>query len=203
MTDQGNADQTNTPHPRPESAPSVRKRRGLFAFAIIAVAVIAGLTGNMLTTAFSQGFAWHAWHDGGFTGGFMGGPLTPAQIDDRIDRATKHLAIELDASADQQMKIAAIAKAAVGDLLPMREKAQSAHRQAAALLTAPTIDRAAIEKLRADQIALAETASKRIAQAAADASDVLNPEQRRKVADWLAAFQGGGGPWMMMRWHHG
>jgi Spy/CpxP family protein refolding chaperone len=171
--------------------------------ALVAVAVLAGLTGNMLTTAFGQGFAWQAWHNNGFGGGFMGGPFTEAQINDRIDRATKHLAIELDASADQQMKVASIAKAAVADLLPMREKAQAARNQAIALLTAPTVDRAAIEKLRADQIALADAASKRIAQAADDASEVLNPEQRRKIADWIAVLHDGGPPWMMMRWHHG
>ena len=62
-------------------------------------------------------------------------------------------------------------------------------------MTAPTIDRTAIERLRAEQIALAETASKRIAQALADAAEVLNPEQRKKVADWTAY-----GPFA--RWHH-
>ena len=163
--------------------------------ALLAVAVVAGLTGNMLTTAFGQRFAWHAWHGGAF----MGGPLTPAQIDDRIDRMTKHMAIELDASADQQAKIASIAKAAVNDLRPLHERAQAARSQAVALLTAPSIDRTAIERLRAEQIGLMETASKRIAQAAADASEALNPDQRRKVADWAAAF--GGGPWAP--WHRG
>jgi protein CpxP len=64
-------------------------------------------------------------------------------------------------------------------------------------LTAPSIDRSAIERLRAEQIGLMETASKRIAQAVADASEVLNPDQRRKVADWAAAF--GGGPWAPWR----
>ena len=53
-------------------------------------------------------------------------------------------------------------------------------------MTAPTVDRTAIERLRAEQIGLAETASKRIAQALADAAEVLSPEQRRKVADWMA-----------------
>ena len=177
--------------------------QGVIVVAFLAVAVVAGLTGNMLTTAFGQGFAWHAWHDGGFGG--MGGPLTPAQIDDRIDRMTKHMAIELDASADQQAKIAGIAKAAVNDLRPLHEKAHAARGQAITLLTAPTIDRSAIERLRAEQVALAETASKRIAQAVADASEVLNPDQRRKVADWAALLDGGpfngGGFWA--RWHRG
>jgi Spy/CpxP family protein refolding chaperone len=127
----------------------------------------------------------------------FGGPPTPAQIDDRIDRMTKHMAIELDATQDQQAKLASIAKAAVADLRPLKEKAQGTRAQAITLLTAPTIDRTAIERLRAEQIGLAETASKRVAQALADAADVLNPEQRRKVADWMARR----GPWMP--WHRG
>ena len=190
------ADQSSTSSsPNPSQGRTCRSRKGLFVIAFLAVALVAGLTGNMLTTAFGQGFAMHAWHDGGF----MGGPLTPAQIDDRIDRMTKHMAIELDASADQQAKIASVAKAAVNDLRPLHEKAHAARSQAVALLTAPTIDRSAIERLRAEQIGLAETASKRIAQAVADASETLSPDQRRKVADWLAAFDGG--PWA--RWHRG
>jgi protein CpxP len=192
MTDQST---TQSSRPSPTAARTGGKHRGLFAIAFLAVAVVAGLTGNILTTAFGQGFPWHAGHEGTF----MGGPLTPAQIDDRIDRMTRHMAIELDASADQQARIASIAKAAVSDLRPLHEKAQAARSQAVTLLTAPTIDRSAIERLRGEQIGLAETASKRLAQAVADASEVLNPDQRRKVADWVAAFEGG--PWA--RWHRG
>ena len=186
-------DQTNSTPSNP--GPGQRtSRRGTFLFAMVAVALVAGLTGSMLSTAFGQGKIWQhiSWHRGG---GFFGGPLSSAQIDDRIDRATKHMAIELDATGDQQAKIASIAKAAVADLLPLREKAQAARGQAVALLTAPTIDRSAIERLRAEQIALAETASKRFAQALADAAEVLNPDQRKKVADWTAY-----GPFA--RWHH-
>jgi Spy/CpxP family protein refolding chaperone len=207
MADQSNTDQSNitSSNPTPPRGERSRGRKTVFVVALLAVAVVAGLTGNMLSTAFGQGFAWHAMHDGGF----MSGPLSQAQIDDRIDRVTKHIAIELDASADQQTKIAGIAKAAVGDLLPLREKAQAAHAQALALLTAPTIDRTAIENLRAQQLGLAETASKRVTQAVADAAEVLSPDQRRKIADFVAAFHDGpfgggpfnGGPWM--GWHRG
>src|SRR5258708_7571030 len=191
------ADQSNTTSsdPNPPRSRTCRGRRGLFAIVFLAVAVVAGVPGNMLSTAFGQGYGWHSWHDGGF----MGGPLTPAQIDDRIDRMTKHMAIELDATADQQAKIAGIAKAAVNDLRPLHEKAHAARSQAVTLLTAPTIDRSAIKRLRAEQIGLGATATNRIAQAVADASETLNPEQRRKVADWLAAFDAG--PWA--RWRHG
>jgi len=191
-------DHNNAPPSNPDQVPTQTNRsgrRGMLVIALVAVALVAGLTGNMLSTAFGQGFAWH--HFGMRDGGMFGGPLTPAQIDDRIDRMTKHMAIELDATADQQVKIANIAKAAIGDLRPLREKAQAARNNAVTLLTAPTIDHAAIERLRAEQIVLAETASKRITQALTDAVDVLNPEQRRKVADWVASS----GPWA--RWHRG
>lgn len=173
-----------------------RGRRGTFLIALVAVALVAGITGNLLSKAFGQGNSWHhiSWHDGGV----FGGPLSPAQVDDRIDRMSKHIAIELDATADQQVKIANIAKAAVADLRPLHEKAHAARAQAVTLLTAPTIDRSAIERLRAEQIGLAETASKRIAQALADAADVLSPEQRRKVADWMASRRS----WWS-RWHRG
>jgi periplasmic protein CpxP/Spy len=191
-------DQNDTKPSNPDqtaSAPHRGSRRGTFLIALLAVALLAGIGGSMLSTAFGQGAGWHriSWRD---TGAF-GGSLTPAQIDDRIDRMTKHMAIELDATPDQQVKLANIAKAAIADLRPLKEKAQGARDQAVTLLTAPTIDRTAVERLRAEQIGLAETASKRIAQALADAADVLNPEQRRKVADWMARRR----PWMP--WHHG
>jgi periplasmic protein CpxP/Spy len=172
-----------------------RGRKSTIVIALLAVALVASLTGNVLSTAFGQGFAWHRF--GMHGDGMFGGPLTPAQMDERIERMTKHMAIELDATADQQAKIASIAKAAAADLRAMREKMQAARSQAVALLTASTIDRTAIERLRAEQIALAETASKRIAQALADAAEVLNPEQRRKVADWISHD----GPWGS--WHRG
>jgi protein CpxP len=191
-------EQNNGKSAQADATPSEDYRRGLrgtFVLALVAVALLAGITGNLLSKAFGQGNSWQhiSWHDGGFLGG-----LSPAQIDDRIDRMTKHMAIELDATAEQQAKLATIAKAAVADLRPLQEKARAARAQAVTLLTAPTIDRSAIERLRAENIGLAETASKRIAQALADATEILSPEQRRKVADWTAI----GRPWWA-RWHRG
>src|SRR6516165_287380 len=182
--------------PGPVGQPTNRRGRGsTIVIALLALALVASLSGNILSTAFGQGFGWHRF--GMRDGGMFGGPLTPAQMDERIDRMTKHMAIELDATADQQAKIASIAKAAAADLRAMREKMQAARSQAVALLTASTIDRTAIERLRAEQIALTESASKRIAQALADAAEVLNPDQRRKVADWVSHS----GPWW--GWHRG
>ncbi len=177
-------DHTNTQASAPDRTPP---RRGRGALLLVVVALAAGLGGGALSRAFGHGFGWH--HGG------WGPPATEAQAEDRIERMTKHLAIELDASPEQQAKIAAIGKAAVGDLWPMREKAHAARGRAIALLTGPNVDRNAVEQLRLEQIALADAASKRIAQALADASDVLTPEQRKKIADWMPLLDGQWGPW--------
>jgi Spy/CpxP family protein refolding chaperone len=88
----------------------------------------------------------------------------------------------LDATDEQKKRLTDIATAAARDLLPMRDKMREARKQARQILTAPTIDRAALETLRAAQLAEADAASRRLAQAIADAADVLTPEQRAKLA---------------------
>jgi Spy/CpxP family protein refolding chaperone len=51
------------------------------------------------------------------------------------------------------------------------------------LLSAPTIDRAAIERLRVEKMQAADAVSKRMSLAFADAAEVLTPDQRKKVAE--------------------
>src|SRR5689334_15796151 len=126
MVDQNNMNLSPADETPPESGK--RGRRGTFAIALIAVALLAGVAGSLLSSAFAQGFGPpFGWHHGG---GMFGAPMTPTQIDDRIDRMTKHMAIELDATADQQAKVASITKAAVSDLRAMREKALATRAQA-------------------------------------------------------------------------
>ena len=61
-------------------------------------------------------------------------------------------------------------------------------------LAAPTVDRAKLETLRADQMKLAETATKRATDAVADIADVLTPAQRadlgQRVERWQRWFRG-------------
>jgi protein CpxP len=182
----------NNPARGPDGNPQPGRKGGRRWFLVTATAIVAALGGAVASQALSQdGPPWHRGFMGGpMHGGFMGGPMhrgafDPARAEDRADRMVRHLAVEIDATAEQQDKLRTIAKAAVKDLVPMREKAQSARERARSLLTATTIDRAAIEAFRADQVALADQASKRIAQALGDAAEVLTPEQRRKVEDRL------------------
>ncbi|MGZ8492980.1 MAG: Spy/CpxP family protein refolding chaperone, partial [Gemmatirosa sp.] len=114
---------------------------------------------------------------------------------ERADRMVRHMAVELDATDAQQDKLRSVVKAAVTDLVPMREKAQSARLKERELLTKPTIDRAEIEKFRTEQLALADAFTKRVAQAVGDAAEILTPEQRLKLSERLPPAGGPGHRW--------
>ena len=168
---------------QPNPAASGGRRRGRW-LPIVAVALVAAFSGALATRAVGEhGPGWGRMHGPWF----MRGPMSPEQIEDRVDRGIRHAAIELDATPEQQEKLRTIAKAAVKDLLPMREKAKAARERASALLTQQKVDRSAIEAFRAEQMALAEAASKRFAQALGDVADVLTPEQRLKVNEFVQA----------------
>lgn len=141
-------------------------RRRFFRFAA-AGAALAGLSG----------LAWKAAAHGN-----RGGPIDPARMDEHLDRMLKHLYVEIDATPEQQQKLEPIVKQAAKELMPLREKVREARRQGMELFSAPSIDRAAIERLRVEQIAAAEDASKRFVRALADVADVLTPGQRKTVA---------------------
>ena len=197
----------NPASPKSENAPRphARRRKGVF---ILAAVLAAGLIGAYASTSFSQGFGpgfGHGFGPGfgqgygpGWRGGAFGGPFDPARIEDRADRMIRHLGVEIDATPEQQDKLRTIVKGALKDLLPMRDKMLAARQQARDILVQPTVDRAAIETLRADRIAAMDTASKRVAQALGDAATVLTPDQRKKLNDLLPA---GGWAGRGMGWH--
>jgi protein CpxP len=171
-------------HPTVEILPPERPRRLRRALFVTAIAGVAALTGAFANSAFSQGFGapWHArphWSQ----------PFDPAAAEDRADRMVRHLAIEVDATTEQQERLRGIVRSAVRDLVPLREKAMTSRQRARELLTQTTIDRSAIEGLRAEQMALADQATRRFTQALADAASVLNPEQRRKLAERVDRFR--------------
>jgi len=161
------------------------KRRRFFKRAAIAT-LIGGIAAGIGFKAYAQGGGC-----GWLRSGFAGGPLDAAAFDEHIDRRLKHLYVEIDASDEQKQRLDPIVKQAVKDLLPLRDKARTARKQAVDLLTAETVDRAAIEALRAEQLQLAEQASRRVVQAFADVAEVLTPAQRKEIAARMEKYRGG------------
>jgi protein CpxP len=177
----------SSPLPSERQPPTPRRRRAGRWLFLATLVLTAALTGAAASRALSQ-YHWHG-------PSFLGRPFDPARAEDRADRAVRHLAIEIDASNEQQDKLRGIVKGLVRDLLPMREQALAARERGRALLTQPSIDRAAIEALRAEQLALADGASRRLTQALGDAAEVLTPEQRRTLDERLAEFRERRGFW--------
>jgi periplasmic protein CpxP/Spy len=189
---------STNPNPTVEILPPERPRRLRRALFIVAVAGAAALTGAFANSAFSQGFGGPGFGPPWQARPFWGQAFDPAAAEDRADRMVRHLAIEVDATAEQQERLRGIVRSAVRDLLPLREKAMNSRQRGRELLTQTTIDRAAIETLRTEQMALADQATRRFSQALGDAASVLNPEQRRKLAErvdrWRSFHHG---------WHRG
>jgi len=154
------------------------KRRKFFKRAALAT-LVAGVAAAIGFSAYGQEGGGCGWH----RTGFAAGPLDPAAVDEHLDRMLKHLYVEIDATDEQKQKLEPIVKQAAKDLLPLRDKARAARKQAVELLTADTIDRNAVEALRAEHLQLAEQASKRLTQALSDVAEVLTPAQRKQIAE--------------------
>ena len=161
---------------KPATAPRTR-RRWLVAAALT---VAAGAAGVSLANALPALPGHHGHH-----GHAALMAMDPAEMDAHIDKMIDQFAA--DATPDQKARVAAIVKAAVADLRPTHEQFRQAHAQAHALLTAPVIDRLALERLRAEQMQRMDVMSRRMLAAVEDAADVLTPEQRARFAEHLKA----------------
>lgn len=189
---------TNTTSETPETPATGRKcrkyRTPRTAF-VVAVALAAGLAGAFASNAISKGrggphghFGHHEMMGMGFMGGpgFMGGlrgKVDPERMQRRAERMAERFARRIDATGEQQSKLIAIAGNTAKDVAALRSENVNVRKETMKLLTAPTIDRAALEKLRADQISRMDQISKRMSQGMTEAAEVLTPEQRQKVAE--------------------
>ncbi len=114
----------------------------------------------------------HAMHAMGGPGMMMGG-----------GRGVDHMLDGLNASDAQRSQIKQIFKAAADDLRGQRDQRRALHERSLQIVGAPNVDAAAAEQVRQQMQQLHEQASKRMLQAMLDASKVLTPEQRAKLAE--------------------
>ncbi|RWB25765.1 Spy/CpxP family protein refolding chaperone [Mesorhizobium sp.] len=138
-----------------------------------AVAALA-LGGIGIAAAMSNDVGGHRM--GGFGGHMrhmaMGGEHGLENMLDRID-----------ATPEQEKKLWAIIDAARAEIRPVVRELRGTRDEVAEIIGAPTIDRAAVEKLRSERIATLDKASKKVTTALLDAADVLTPEQREKLLE--------------------
>lgn len=115
--------------------------------------------------------------------------MSDAEIDAKVTRMVKHVAIEIDATTEQQDKIIALVKSAAKELRPLRDRMRSAGREAHQLLLADSLDRQALETLRSDRLAETDRISKTLLNTIADIAEILTPEQRKLLDERITEFR--------------
>jgi Spy/CpxP family protein refolding chaperone len=124
--------------------------------------------------------------------------LTDEQVEKRVTRFVKHVAIEIEATDEQTTKITALLTAAAKNMRPVRGEFRDAGKEMQKLLTSETVDRAAMEKVRAERVAKVDSLSKELMTAMADAAEVLTVEQRKVLAERVKQFRS-----MRRHWRRG
>jgi protein CpxP len=133
------------------------------------------------------GAAFAYAHQGG---GHHGRPDDSHHMERHLDQMAGMLT-KIGASGAQKSQIDGIMRGAFGDLKAAKQNHHAAFGQLHELLFAPSIDRGKIESLRAEQIKSLDEASRAFVKAAADAAEVLSPEQRAAMAQEARSHHGG------------
>lgn len=172
-----------------ETNPGAKPRRFGGRKTIIA-AVVLGLTALGAGAVYSQSGGWYGHgygHEGRGYGMGHGGPMQGGMpgrgwmMGFGPERMIDYALGSVGATSEQKLKITEIAQGAMNELRPLRDRRYTSGLKLAILLKADTIDRAAVERLRAEEFAAYEAGSKRAAQAMADAAEVLTPAQRQQL----------------------
>ncbi|MFO0405391.1 MAG: Spy/CpxP family protein refolding chaperone [Labrys sp. (in: a-proteobacteria)] len=160
-------------------------RRILLTGTVLAGLVTAGAVaaGGMGRGMDGDEGGWGGWRHGGF--GHHGHRGGPERVGFMVDKALNFV----DATPEQTQKVKAIVDQAMTDMRAMREEMQGTREQAIELLKAPTIDRAAAEKLRVERMAAMDERSKKMVAAMLDIAETLTPEQRAKLATEIESMR--------------
>lgn len=173
------------PTPAPTAAP---KRRSVLSRLMLGAAFAATFAAGGVVLSGPSALAMQAAaeHMGGAH--MMGGH---GGMHAKMHAHIEHMLTVAEATPEQRAKIHAIFKSAMSEMKPLHKEMAGAHQDLHRLLTAPTIDRAALEQLRSERMADADQASRILVKALADAAEVLTPEQRAKIGAEMAAHHGG------------
>ncbi|MDD2700277.1 MAG: Spy/CpxP family protein refolding chaperone [Sideroxydans sp.] len=123
----------------------------------------------------------HEFRHGGPQAFMSGGEMDTARMGKFADKRMQRMLDDVKASDAQKEKASAIVKAALEEGAPLAKQMRDNHLQMRKLMSAATLDKAAIEAMRAEQIKLADEASKRMTSTMLAVADVLTPEQRAQL----------------------
>lgn len=169
----------------PEPHETLRARRRVFWL---------GAAGACAVAALASAVAIFGGHDAHATRGFFGhaahgrGALDREAAREHAALAAEWLLRSVDANDEQQARVREIVDAAFAQLAPIAEQHRAHREELVALLGQPSIDRAALEALRAQELALADTASRALVASLADVAETLSAAQRMELLELAARF---------------
>ena len=148
------------------------RRRLVWASGLAAVAMLVagGLIASESASAFGRGPWGHHGHD-------------PEEMKEHMALAVDQVLRRLDASDEQRDEVGAIADRTFDALLPLAGEHRESRERMLEILSAETVDRDALEALRAESFTRFETASKTLTDGLADLAEVLTLEQRQELLE--------------------
>lgn len=111
------------------------------------------------------------------------GAKTPEEFRARFDKATQRALKKMDATEDQKARIQPIADDLATAMYGFRQEHKAIRGRFLKAFEAEKVDPEEVAKIRADVLALADRASRKMTESILKASDVLTAEQRRKLAE--------------------
>ena len=121
--------------------------------------------------------------------------MSDEQIESTITRFVRHAGIEIDASPEQEAQIIALLTPVAISMKSMRGEWRGSGEELHALLSAPVIDREAIEAVRAERLAEVDRISKEWMGVVTDVAMVLTAEQREVMNERIEEFRSMRGGW--------
>lgn len=144
----------------------------------LTLALAAALAGGAQAAPMMGGGHDHgAWSGSGMGPGMGPGGMMGGMVYRMLDR--------VNATPEQRTQIRQIMDRARTEMRAQYQANQGLRDEALALFAQPNIDAAAVEALRQKMQAQHEAASKRMTQSMLEVANVLTPEQRKQMTDYL------------------
>jgi hypothetical protein len=164
-----------------------RARRRVFWLGIAAASLAAAIASAIAIGGTSEARAMRGFF-GRDHGSHRHGFADREAAREHAQLAAEWLLRSVDASEEQQQRVREIVGAALDEIAPLAEQHRAHHQALMEVLGQETIDRGALESLRAQELALADQASRTLTAGIADVAESLTAAQRAELLEFAARF---------------
>lgn len=164
-----------------------RARRRVFWLGVAAASLVAAIASAIAVGGSSEARAMRGFF-GRDHGHHRHGFADREAAREHAELAAEWLLRSVDASDEQQERVREIVGTSLDALAPLAEQHRAHHEALIGLLGQETIDRGALESLRAQELELADQASRTLVAGIADVAESLTPAQRAELLELASRF---------------